>query len=164
MTDFNEEKSRTQVKKEVEELQKLGERLISLSKAQLLSIDIPQELIDTVLLSKSITTNKAKRRQKQYIGALMREIDIDPILKALRNLDDGLPLGNSNSSEVKDLLKKLTDGDDSSIERIVEKYPKADRQKLRQLVRNARKEKLAAKSQKATKNLQHYIREVIAKS
>lgn len=163
MTDFTEEKSRTQVKKEVEELQKLGERLISLSKAQLLSIDIPQELIDTVLLSKSITTNKAKRRQKQYIGALMREIDTDPILKALRNLDNGLPLGNSNSSEVKDLLKKLIDGDDSSIERIVEKNPKADRQKLRQLVRNARKEKLTAKSQKATKNLQHYIREVIVK-
>ncbi len=161
MTDFIDEKSRTQVKKEVEELQKLGERLISLSKAQLLSIDIPQELIDTVLLSKTITTNKAKRRQKQYIGTLMREIDIEPILKALRNLDDGLPVGNTNSGEVKDLLKKLVDGDDSSIEIIVDKHPKSDRQKLRQLVRNARKEKRAAKSKKAYKSLQNYIRELI---
>ncbi len=107
MTNFSEEKSRTQIKQEATELQKLGERLISLTKAQLLCIDIPKELFDAIILAKSISTNKATRRQKQYIGALMRQIDLEPVLKALKQIEDGLTLSTGITKELKLWQKKI---------------------------------------------------------
>ncbi len=160
MTNFTEEKSRTQVKQEATELQKLGERLISLTRAQLLCIDIPKELLDAITLYKSLSTNKATRRQKQYIGALMRQIELAPVLKALKHIEDGLPLTNGITKELKLWQKDLIDGEDAPIETILTKFPNADRQKLRQLVRNARKEKLSAKSQKSAKSLLSYLKEI----
>ncbi len=160
MTNFTEEKSRTQIKQEATELQKLGEQLISLTKAQLLCIDIPKELFDAIILSKSISTNKATRRQKQYIGALMRQIDLEPVLKALKQIEDGLTLTTGITKELKLWQKELIDGSDTPIEIILAKFPDADRQKLRQLIRNARKEKLSAKSQKSSKSLLSYLKEI----
>lgn len=158
--DLTEEKSRTKIKQEATELQKLGERLISLTKAQLLCIDIPKELNDAIILSKTINTNKAKRRQKQYIGALMRQIDLEPVLKALKRIEGGLGLTQGATKELKLWQTDLINGEDTPIEIILDKFPEADRQKLRQLIRNARKEKLAAKSQKAAQSLLRYLKEI----
>ena len=160
MANFTVDKSRTRVKQEATELQKLGERLISLTNAQLLCIDIPKELLDAIILSKSISTNNATRRQKQYIGALMRQIDLEPVLKALKHIEDGLPLTKGTTKELKLWQKDLIDGEDGPIEIILAKFPNTDRQKLRQLIRNARKEKLSAKSQKSAKSLLSYLKEI----
>lgn len=162
MTDFTEEKSRTQIKQEATELQKLGERLIALTNNQLLSIDIPKELTEAIIFSRSISTNKAKRRQKQYIGALMRQIDTEPLLKALKRIEGGVALNESQSDQAVLWQKELIKGEDAPIEIIIEAFPGTDRQKLRQLVRNARKEKASAPSKKSAKNLLNYLKEIVS--
>ena len=78
-----EKKSKTRLKKEMIELQKLGEQLIELPNSYLRKIGLPQELLETVLYAKVVRTHGARRRQKQRIGVLMREADPVHIKKML---------------------------------------------------------------------------------
>jgi ribosome-associated protein len=72
-----ERKSKTRVKKEMIELQKLGEQLLTLPTAYLKKAGIPHELVDAVISMKKMSTHGARRRQKQHIGVIMR--DVDPV-------------------------------------------------------------------------------------
>lgn len=82
-TEQEEKKSKTRLKKEMIELQKLGEQLIELPHSYLRKIGLPQELLETVLNAKEVRTHGARRRQKQRIGVLMREADPVHIQKML---------------------------------------------------------------------------------
>jgi ribosome-associated protein len=81
--ELEERKSRTRRKKEVMDLQKLGEQLVSLPAAYLKNAGIPHELVDAVLSMKKMRTHGARRRQMQYIGVIMREVDAVQIKRVL---------------------------------------------------------------------------------
>jgi ribosomal 50S subunit-associated protein YjgA (DUF615 family) len=68
-------KSKTRRKKEMIELQKLGEQLLKLPDAYLKKSGVPEELLDALRAAKKIKSFGARRRQMQYIGAIMREVD-----------------------------------------------------------------------------------------
>ena len=76
-------KSRTQNKNEDRALQRLGEQLVALSSSQLESMELPDELLTAIKFARKIRKHGARRRQIQYIGALMRHIDPQPIETAL---------------------------------------------------------------------------------
>ena len=82
----DDRKSRTQKKNEARALQQLGEQLVTLSSEQLESINISDDLHDAVVVAGKTKSYKARRRQLQYIGALMRDIDPEPIQNALENI------------------------------------------------------------------------------
>jgi len=84
-----EYKSRTQKKKEDRALQRLGEQLVSLPVSQLETMDLPDELLTAIELVHNIRSRSARRRQIQYIGALMRHIDPQPIEAALEGIRSG---------------------------------------------------------------------------
>lgn len=81
-----EKPSKTQRKKDMIFLQKLGETLVGLSESQLAKIPLPDDLLESIYLVRSLKSHGAKRRQLQYIGRLMREIDPEPIQKALKSM------------------------------------------------------------------------------
>ena len=81
MTDPKPSKSAR--KREFLALQKLGEQLLTLRESDLHAIDLDEELLDAVLEARRIKTHGALRRQKQYIGKLMRRLDPEPIRTAL---------------------------------------------------------------------------------
>ena len=81
--------SRTQKKKEARELQMLGEELVGLSAQQLAGIDLADELRSAVNEAAKIKAHGARRRQLQRIGRLMREVDPEPIKRALENIRHG---------------------------------------------------------------------------
>jgi len=76
-------KSRTRKKNEDRALQRLGEQLVALPSSQLESMELPDELLTTIEFARKIRKHGARRRQIQYIGALMRHIDPQPIETAL---------------------------------------------------------------------------------
>ncbi|MEQ1581054.1 MAG: ribosome biogenesis factor YjgA [Steroidobacteraceae bacterium] len=80
--------SKSELKRQSQGLQDLGEQLIGLPQAEFDEIDLPEALRDAVALARRITAHGGLYRQKQYIGKLMRNIDAEPIRKALeaRNL------------------------------------------------------------------------------
>ncbi|MBA3036888.1 MAG: DUF615 domain-containing protein [Desulfobacterium sp.] len=82
-------KSRTQKKNEDKALQSLGEQLVTLSSGQLKAMGLPDELLTAIELVRKIKSNSARRRQIQYIGVLMRQIDPQPIETALDRIRSG---------------------------------------------------------------------------
>src|SRR5687768_13033251 len=87
MEDSGGDVSKTQRKREMIELQALGERLTELNDEQLAGLDLPEDLRDAVADSRRITRHEARRRHMQYIGRLMRSIDPEPIRAKLGEWD-----------------------------------------------------------------------------
>jgi ribosome-associated protein len=84
-----EKKSKTRLKKEMIERQKMGERLVGLPNSFLRKIDLPPDLLEAVLTAKEIRTHGARRRQMQRIGVLMRELDTGIVEKAFDDFRQG---------------------------------------------------------------------------
>lgn len=156
-------KSRTQIKKESEALQKLGERLTKLSPAQLNNIDIPEELRRAVTDARQISARKAAHRNRQFIGALMRECDPAPIREALDRLEAGLSLTTRSKTprpDVNPWVEAIL-ANDQAVEAFLAEYPSADRQRIRTLRRNALKKRDTAPEGKEFKAFSACIREAI---
>ena len=83
------EPSKTKKKQRMHELQWLGAALVELAPAQLAAIAMPEELAQAVGEARRITSREARRRQLQFIGRLMREIDPEPIASALAAIQGG---------------------------------------------------------------------------
>ncbi len=86
-----EYKSRTRKKIEDRALQRLGEQLVALPIGQLEVMELPDELLSAIELAHKIKSRSARRRQIQYIGAIMRHIDPEPIRAALERIRQGYP-------------------------------------------------------------------------
>lgn len=143
--------SRADVKREIAIFQELGIKVVNLSKAQIDKLNLDEHLYDNVLKAKTIKINtEAYRRHLQYIGKLMRFEDIDALQLDMKNVLNQ----NSNESAKTNVAEKLKDQlvaeGDSAIQALIEKYPELDRQKLRQFVRQTKKE-LAKKPDEASK-------------
>jgi ribosome-associated protein len=157
MEDEIQYKSKTAKKKEAEELQKLGLELSKLSVSQLENIDISEKLRTALIEDKSITSNIASRRHRQFIGVLMRDINPESIRLALLKAEDKIPVEFENMKETRLWIEKLLIGDLTEIETLLCEFPGIERQRLRQLVRNIKKEKPEAKTSKSRKALEQLI-------
>jgi len=82
--------SKTRRKQEMHALQDLGEALVALDPQRLASLDLPERLTDAIKLARTVTRHEARRRQLQYIGRLMRDVDAEPRALLLRTTGDAL--------------------------------------------------------------------------
>ncbi|RJP81080.1 MAG: DUF615 domain-containing protein [Desulfobacteraceae bacterium] len=155
-----EPKSRTQKKKEAILLQELGERLVKLSSQQLETIGLPKEISEEIRFAKTLTQHGAYRRQMQYIGALMREIDPEPVSQALSVIEGGDYKKARMFHQLEYWRDELITGNDALLEEIIIEYPNTERQRLTQLVRSAQKEKEKNRSKKSARNLFAYLRQI----
>lgn len=141
MNNQNEQEwiSRTRMKKQMNDLQDLGVQLTKLSTETLKKINLPEELLEAVLAHKKITSNGALKRQTQYIGRLMRDIDPAPIEAYLARLRGDNAAHNALMQRIEQARTRLI-ADDDAITAFIADYPNADVGKLRTLIRNTRKE------------------------
>lgn len=86
-SELEERPSRSQRKREALALQKLGVALTRLTTTQLAMIPLPEELLEAVLEARRLRSRAALARQQQYIGRIMRQIDAEPIERALQTLN-----------------------------------------------------------------------------
>lgn len=154
---MREEKSKSQIKREMKELQKVGERLVELSSDQVRKIEIPEELSEAVLLAQTMKKREARRRQIQYIGSLMRHVDIDPILKVLETISQGRTRKMETFHQIETWRNRLIEGNDNLVEELLYRFPHADRRQFKQLIRNARKEKEGNRTSKFSRALFRYL-------
>jgi len=153
-----EKKSRTQRKQETQALQKLGERLVELTPEQLQHIPLEEELAEAVLLARKLKKHEAKRRQMQYIGSLMRQMNPEPIQIALAQIDQ------SHQSDIRvfRLIEKWRDalltGDEALIRTLTKAFPDIDLQKILKLMESSRSEKAAGRQPKSSRALFRYLK------
>jgi ribosome-associated protein len=161
--DSSEEFSKTQRKRQMLELQSVGERLIELTEAQLAELDLPERLLDAVLAAKRINKFGALRRQTQYIGRLMRDVDSEPILKRLEAWQGS----SREATAYLHLLERWRErllADDAALSELAGAYSGCDTQRLRTLIRNARKERDEAAAPRSARALFQALKEIIPAS
>jgi ribosome-associated protein len=150
--------SRSQKKRAVEELQKLGAALVDLAPAQLDAMAIPAELLAAVREAQRITSHEARRRQMQYIGKIMRKVDPEPVRVALAGIAGQSAAARARHKRLEDWRVRLL-ADDAELTSFAAEHPGADLQGLRTLIRNARKEIAEGKPPRAQRELFRVIRE-----
>jgi ribosome-associated protein len=150
--------SRSQKKRAVEELQKLGAALVDLAPAQLDAMDIPAELLAAVREAQRITSHEARRRQIQLIGKIMRKVDPEPVRAALAGVAGQSAAARVRQKRLEDWRSRLI-GDDGALTAFAGEHPGADLQALRALIRNARKEIAESKPPRAQRELFRVLRE-----
>lgn len=154
-------KSKSQRKREMHALQSLGEELVKLSKDQFEKISLPEDIRDAVILARNIQQRGAHKRQLQYIGKLMRNIDPEPIQEQLDTLKGQSARATHTLHTIESWRDQLLENGDEILEKLVTEHPDIDRQYIRQLLRNADKEKKSNKPPKSSRALFRYLREVI---
>jgi ribosome-associated protein len=136
--------SKTRRKQEMHALQALGEQLVELPAERLSKIAIPQELREAIGFARTITRFEARRRQMQYIGRLMRDVDPAPIQAALDAINGQAVEETARLHRIERLRQRLIE-DEQVLGEIASAFPGADLQRLRALRRNALREREAAK-------------------
>src|SRR6186713_3228987 len=107
-----DEVSKSSVKRDMTALQKIGETLVGLPQAHLDKIPLPEQLLDAVNLARSLKTHESIRRQLQYIGKIIRNVDIEPIQTALRRIQTANARTTNEFHEVEIWRERLiTKGD-----------------------------------------------------
>ena len=155
--------SRSQKKRDVEALQDLGALLVELPAAQFKRMDLPDELRAAVAACRKITQNGALRRQKQFIGKLMRSIDAAPIQAQLDAFNGVNIAETAQLHQAERWRDKLLAGSDA-LTAFVNDYPAADATRLRQLIRAAHDETAKSKPPRAFRELFQLIRETMQAS
>ena len=152
--------SKTKIKKQMLELQDIGEQLVALNKDQLKEMDIPESLWDAIQEAKRITKFGAIKRQMQYIGRLMRDVDPAPIIAKLEVWSGKSSQHIAYMHRVERWRERLLENDSALTEFLAE-HPEADAQRLRALIRNALKEKELLKPPKSYREIFQVLREIL---
>lgn len=140
-----EEASRTDMKRESDALQKLGEDLLTLNADRIDQLGLPEKLVDAVAEAKRITNFEGKRRQMQFIGKLMRKLEDEP-LAAVRAALQSQRSGPASETLLLHQAEQWRDAllaADGAVALWLEAFPQTDTQQLRALVRQARKDAAA---------------------
>ena len=150
--------SRSQKKREVEALQDLGALLVELPPAQFKRMELPDELRAAVVACRKITQNGALRRQKQFIGKLMRNIDAGPI-QAQLDAFQGVNAAETARLHQAERWRDRLLAESEALTVFMNDYPAADATRLHQLIRAAHDETAKNKPPRAFRELFQLIRE-----
>ena len=155
-----EKPSKSELKREMQALQEVGEAIIKLSDGELATIPLEGELLTAITLARRLKSGEGLRRQMQYVGKLMRHADTAAIELAMQDLQNGRALHNQRFHQLEQLRDVLLKEGVSAMDKVLELYPNADRQHLRQLITTAVKEREQEKPPAAARKLFRYLREL----
>jgi ribosome-associated protein len=139
--------SKSRRKREMHDLQHLGEALCALDPPRLAAMNLPERLVDAIALARTITRHEGRRRQLQYVGRLMREVDPVPVRAALAEWQRGPERERARFALIERWRTRVLD-EPEGVADFVAAYPSADRAALMALVAQAQKERAQGGSQK----------------
>lgn len=157
----SEQKSKSQLKREMISVQDLGEELVELPIRLLQRFDLPESLLDAIEMARGMNSRGARKRQLQYIGRLMREVDAEPIRKTMDDIKHRQVHAAQQLHLIERWRERLLNEGDDALQALCEEYSGADRQRVRQWLRAAEQEKAANKPPAASRALFQYLRELI---
>ena len=152
--------SKSEIKRDAEDLKQLGEKLVNLTKANLTKVPLDDSLKDAIELAQRLQ-KEARRRQLQYIGKLLRSIDAEPIREALEKIENKHNQQQAMLHKLEILRDELVVKGDAALTDLLNEHPSADRQHLRNLIRAAQKEKEQNKPSKAYREIYQILKILI---
>lgn len=158
-TETPERPSKSQRKRDMHDLQDLGEKLALLPRERLAKVDLPDSLRRAIEEVQRITKHEARRRQMQYIGKLMRDVDPAPLRETLAAFEGKSHAETARLHRVERLRERLL-ADEAVLTEIGSEHPGTDLQRLRQLRRNALKEQDEGRPPRAFRELFRELRDL----
>ncbi len=150
--------SKSQRKRKMTALQDMGAELVKLSRARLEKFDLPDNLLSAILEAQRLTSHGAIRRQMQFIGKVMRDVDIEPIAEHLAAVRGESAAAKAEFHALERWRTRLIENDQALTEWLSQ-HPDCDAQQIRQLIRNARKEESEGKPPKSSRALFRLLRD-----
>ncbi|KIF82385.1 ribosome biogenesis factor YjgA [Noviherbaspirillum autotrophicum] len=147
--------SKSQLKREMTALQKLGEELVSQPKDRVMRVPMPEDVREVILECQKIKDHEGRRRQMQYVGKKMRSLEEDEVAAIQKVLDSWKGASKSETAAMHALERQREKllADDKALTALLAQHPEADAQQLRALIRNARKEQAENKPPKAYREI-----------
>jgi ribosome-associated protein len=155
----DERPSKSQLKREMQSLQQLGEQIIAMSDAQRARFPLSDDLLAAVKETGRIKAREARRRHMQYVGKLMRGEDLDAIQAVFDEIENETLRRDHAFHRLEKWRDRLIEEGDDAVEAFVVEFPDAERQALRQLIRNARRERDQGKPPTSARRLFKLIRD-----
>lgn len=168
-TEFEQEydrPSKSQLKREMTALQKLGEDLVAEPKDRVKRVPMPEDVRDAILECQNIKDHEGRRRQMQYVGKKMRTLDEAEIAAIQRTLDSWRGLSKADTAAMHALERRREKllANDVALTELLEQHPELDAQQLRALIRNARKEQAENKPPKAYREIFQILKQLQSKT
>ncbi|HBZ50457.1 MAG TPA: hypothetical protein DEO43_09160 [Halieaceae bacterium] len=139
--DWDDQPSKSQVKRELAELVTLAKELVELPQKRLDQIPLDDDVLaEGIALARRITANSGKKRQIQFIGKRLRQVDTGPILKALNQQHDTDTAATEQHHQAEAWRLSILKEGQSAINAFIGKYPQAERTQIRSLWQQAVKE------------------------
>jgi ribosome-associated protein len=156
--------SKSQLKREMTALQKLGEELVAEPKERVKRVPMPEDVRDAILECQTIKDHEGRRRQIQYVGKKMRTLEEDEIAAIQKVLDSWKGASKSETAALHALERRREKllSDDSALTDLRAEHPEIDVQHLRTLIRNARKEQAENKPPKAYREIFQILKQLQA--
>jgi ribosome-associated protein len=159
-----EKPSKSQRKREAAAVQVLAASLLDLKPALINKLPLSDTLREAILAARLLPQGSARKRQVQYIGKLMRQSDMTQLQAALDELQGHSMATRQRQYHGQQLLHELLAGEEANLTAFFQQYPQADRQHLRQLIRNASRENTNDPMPRTHRILLRYLQEIIGKT
>ena len=161
-----ERPSKSELKRQMTVLQKLGEELVNEARDRVKRVPMPEDVRDAILECQLIKDHEGRRRQLQYVGKKMRTLDEDEVAAIQRTIDSWKGLSKADTAAMHAMERRrdklLTD--DKALTVLLSENPELDVQHLRTLIRNARKEQAENKPPKAYREIFQILKEIAKKN
>jgi ribosome-associated protein len=155
--------SKSQRKRDADAAQALGTKLIELKESDLRALDLPEMLLDAILLAKRITSRGGLARQRQFIGKLMRDLDTAPIEAALGERSRTAQFASEKHKRIEAWRARLLGDGSSALDDLLKWCPAADRKALQSLINKATSTRVDSGSREAaSRELFRTLRDLFA--
>lgn len=152
--------SKTQRKHEMQALQDLGIALVGLDAKRLATLDLPERLVDAIVLARSITRHEARRRQMQFIGRLMRDVDAGPLRNALSTWAQGPQREREQFARIEHWRDRMLEEAEGT-QAFVAAYPASDADALSRLVAEVRAERARGAPPRKSRTLFRELKRIV---
>ena len=160
-----ERPSKSELKRQMSELQKLGEELVAEPRDRVKRVPMPEDVKDAILMCQTITNHEGRRRQMQFVGKKMRTLDEEELAVIRRTIDSWKGMSKSDTAFLHAIERRRDKllADDNALTVLLAEHPELDVQQLRTLIRNARKEQAENKPPKAYREIFQILKDLAKK-
>lgn len=157
-----ERPSKSELKRQVNELQKLGEQLVDEPRDRVKRVPMPEDVKDAILECQTITNHEGRRRQLQFVGKKMRGLTEEEVDVIRRTIDSWKGASKAETAALHALERRREKllADDKALTQLLAEHPELDAQHLRTLIRNARKEQAENKPPKAFREIFQILKDL----
>jgi len=157
--------SKSELKRQSNDLQKLGEQLVDAPRDRVKRVPMPDDVRDAILTCQDITNHEGRRRALQFVGKKMRTLDEEEVAVIQRTIDSWKGASKAETASLHALERRRDKllADDTALTQLLEENPELDVQHLRTLIRNARKEVAESKPPKAYREIFQILKDVSKK-